>query len=164
MQWRRWWRHVLAWRPGHEVLRADQAAQLAQRVSTMEALHHAEIRICLERHWPWAWALGASSTRDRALHWFIHERGWDTENNSGILLYVSLADRAIEIVADRGLAWHIDARQWESVLQAMRSRFAQADYFQGLLDSLSVLQSVLDATLPRAQSNPDELPNPVLIK
>ena len=164
MQWRRWWRHARAWRPRAEVLDAQQTQALADCVRDMEAQHHAEIRICLERHWPWDWAIGAATPRERALHWFVHEHVWDTEGNTGVLVYVSLADRAIEIVADRGLNACISPEQWQGVVHAMRERFAQGHYADGLLAALRVLQDLLDAHLPKADVNPNELPNQVLIK
>lgn len=166
MNWRRLIRHALTWAPRADVLTATQADQLAAQVQTMESLHRAEIRICLERKWPLAWAASDVTIRERAMHWFAHEHVWDTEGNTGVLVYVSLADQAIEIVADRGLNTYVHKHQWQTLLENMRNAFAQANYFGGLQIGLTQLQTLLNQQLPhtRAGSNPNELSNRPMVR
>ena len=164
MQWRRLIRHLLAWRPRHQVLSAEQSQHLASLVQAMEAQHGAEVCICLERRWPLAWAASAATSRERAVHWFTVERVWDTEHNTGVLVYVNVADHAIEIVADRGLNNCISDAQWQRLLEAMRNWFVREDYVGGLQHSLTLLRDLLQQQLPREPSTPNELSDRPLVR
>lgn len=166
MQLRRLIRHALAWSPRARVLTPTQSEQLSAQVKTMEAMHRAEVRICLERSWPLTWAASDVTVRERAMHWFAHEHVWDTEGNTGVLVYISLADHAIEIVADRGLNPYIQKHQWQSLTEHMRGAFAQANYFGGLQICLTQLQTLLNQQLPHthASSNPNELSNRPMVR
>ena len=66
--------------------------------------------------------------RERAHEVFAHLRVWDTEHNSGVLIYVLLADHAIEIVADRGIAAKVGESEWKSICEQMQHRFAAGDF------------------------------------
>lgn len=77
--------------------------------------------------------------RERAIELFSELRVWDTENNSGVLIYVLLADRAIEILADRGVHVHVDPARWESIVESMRADFAAGRYQQGVSDAITAV-------------------------
>jgi uncharacterized membrane protein len=78
------------------------------------------------------WRLGkrhqsiAKLTRQRAVTMFGKLRVWDTEHNNGVLIYVLLAEHAIEIVADRGVARHVSQAQWQAMVARMAARFASS--------------------------------------
>lgn len=164
MHIRRLWRHWLAWRPRKSVLSPTQTAALMHGIQQMESQHGAEIRICLERRWPSVWALGPATSRDRAMYWFTHERVWDTAFNTGVLVYINLADRNVEIVADRGVHAHISAYAWQTAIDAMRAAFQQGDFFSGLQLGFAQLQTLLDTHMPPVAENPNELPDHTLIR
>ena len=88
------------------VVGPDMLKRLTQQVAKSEQKHSGEVRICIEAALPNSYLLRAGSmrviTRQRALAQFGKLRVWDTENNNGVLIYLLLADRAIELVADRG--------------------------------------------------------------
>ncbi len=88
-------------------------------------------------------------------------RVWDTEHNNGVLIYLLLAEHAIEIVADRGLSRHVSDAQWRELLQGMAAQFKAGDFEQGLVltvDAVSVLLNRHFAVGVEAP-NPNELPN-----
>src|SRR5439155_17490452 len=92
---------------------ALQRAQ--QRVAASETGHSGEIRVCVEAGLPWSYLRRHATPRERAVAMFGKLRVWDTEHNNGVLIYLLLAEHAIEIVADRGLSRHVAAAQWRTV-------------------------------------------------
>ena len=160
MNWHRLWRHALTWVKRPQALSAEALSALEQTIAAMESEHHGEVRLCIERRWPLAMAASNLSARARAVQVFSELGVWDTEHNTGVLVYLSLADRAIEIVADRGLNALISPGQWQAVVAPMQVAFAQGAYQQGLTDCLATLDQLLLERLPAlSSSNPNELPN-----
>jgi uncharacterized membrane protein len=76
------------------------------------------------------------SGRERAIEVFSNLRVWDTEHNSGVLVYLLLADHDIEIVADRGIAARVDHATWEAVAQTMEAAFRQGEFERGALEGI----------------------------
>ena len=106
---------------------------------------------------------GDLGARDRAVTLFGKLRVWDTEHNNGVLIYVLLADRAIEVVADRGLMRHVDATQWQALVQRMRDAFRAGHIEQGLVQAVDTIGALLAQHFPLADgsANPNELPDRV---
>ena len=123
----RWFKHLFmppwAWRRAFPQATLD-AIEAAIRQS--ETRHSGEIRFAIETTLAPAWAWRGLSGRERAVEMFSRLRVWDTADNSGVLVYLLLADRDIQIVADRGIAARVNQAQWEAVAQAMRPRSARA--------------------------------------
>ena len=88
-------------------------------------------------------------------------RVWDTEGNSGVLIYLLLADHAIEIVADRGIARHAPPGHWEAMIQAMRQDFRSGRFEAGLMKAIDEVEALMRQHFPRAEgeANPNELPD-----
>ena len=147
----------------------DMVHRLAERVATSEQRHNGQIRICVESSLPmsYLWRLDRENTlhaltRQRAVTMFGKLRVWDTEHNNGVLIYVLLAEHAIEIVADRGLKRHVDGQHWQSVLARMASAFQENRYEDGLAQALEEISVVLVAHFARTDASPqhpNELPD-----
>ncbi|MEP6482925.1 MAG: TPM domain-containing protein [Rudaea sp.] len=102
--------------------------------------------------------------RQRAEDVFAHLRVWDTQNNSGVLIYVLLAEHAIEIVADRGIAARVPASEWESICIQMQKRFAAAEFEQGAVEGVAAVSAVLAGHFPATGGKKNELQDrPVLL-
>jgi len=84
---------------------------------------------------------------------------WDTEENSGVLIYVQLIDRRIEIVADRGISAKVDQAKWDTICAAMQSAFFAGQYQEGALEAIQAITALLEQHFPGDGDNPDELPN-----
>ena len=84
---------------------------------------------------------------------------WDTAENSGVLIYVQLIDRAIEIVADRGINARVAKTEWENITVRMQSEFRAGRYEQGALEGIGSVTSLLKQHFPATGENPDELPD-----
>ena len=124
--------------------------RLAQRVAASEQRHTGEIRICVEAGLPWSYLsrLGRDCTmreliRRRAVSLFGKLQVWDTADNNGVLVYVLLAEHAIEIVADRGIASHVSQAYWQAVVKRMAQAFKSGRYEDGLTEALEETSAVL---------------------
>lgn len=152
----------------------DMVHRLAERVGASEQRHSGQIRMCIESSLPasYLWRLDRENTlstliRQRAVTMFGKLRVWDTEYNNGVLIYVLLAEHAIEIVADRGLMRHVDATQWQAMLAHMASAFREKRYEDGLTQALEETSAVLVAHFARTDispSHPNELPDTPLLQ
>ena len=134
----------------------DMLARLTQRVTASEARHSGEIRIYVEAALPisYLWRLGPSTSmaqviRQRATMIFSKLGVWDTEHNNGVLIYLQLAERAIEIVADRGLHLHVAGAHWQAVVTQMSAQFKQGKFEDGLTDALAEVSALLQAHFPQ---------------
>jgi uncharacterized membrane protein len=88
-------------------------------------------------------------------------RVWDTEHNNGVLIYLQLAERAIEIVADRGLNRHVTPDEWKAMTARMSAAFAEGRFEDGLTQALEEVSAVLVANFPATAGDKaaDGLPN-----
>ena len=144
--------------PGR-VLQAIEAA-----IGESEKRHDAELRFAVEAGLPLADLLRGVSARARAIDVFAQLRVWDTEHNSGVLIYVLLADRAVEIVADRGIHACCGAERWSAVCQRMEAQFAQGRFEAGALEGIVAVSHLLVQHFPRGADHGNELPDrPVLL-
>jgi uncharacterized membrane protein len=158
-------RHARTWMRLKPVLSEAELQTLSEQVAAIEAQHLGEVRICVEHRWPLSAAASGLSVRARALQVFAELAVWDTEDNTGLLIYLDVADRAIEIVADRGLNSVVAPDQWQAVLAPMQAAFTHRAYAEGLHACLSVLDTVLRTHLPAVTSpNHDELSNTPFIR
>lgn len=138
-------------------------------VKVSETQHSGEIRIYVEAGLPWSYLRQrgdmALITRQRALNMFGKLRVWDTASNNGVLIYLLLAERRIEIVADRGLNDLVAPSTWQSLAQSMGSAFKAGDFELGLIQSVHAVTSLLceHFALSAGQSNPNELPDQPLL-
>jgi len=162
MDWGRWFRHLFSTRRG--MRRAFPAAALSAIESAIAASerHHAgEIRFvveaALEPHEVWQ----GRTPRARALAVFAALGVWDTEANNGVLIYVLLADRDLEIVADRGFNGRVSAEEWAAICGAMEERFRAGDYESGAVEAVRRVGELVARHFPLQPGgrNPDELPN-----
>lgn len=128
----------------------DMLRRLAERVGASEQRHNGQIRICVESSLPmsYLWRLNADTpmaelVRQRAVTLFGKLRVWDTEHNNGVLIYLLLAENAIEIVADRGLSQHVSAAQWQGMVAHMSVAFKAGRYEDGLTEAMAETSAVL---------------------
>lgn len=127
----------------HSAVPDNLLERLARRVAASEQRHSGEIRICVEAGLPMSYIWRDASARERAVSLFGKLRVWDTEHNNGVLIYLLLADHAIEIIADRGLTRAIAADTWERLVQDMGTAFHDGHYEDGLTHALSHVTALL---------------------
>jgi uncharacterized membrane protein len=133
-------------------------------VGEAERSHSGEIRFAIEAalDWPALWR--GQTSRDRAVDIFSRLRVWDTADNTGVLVYVLMADRAVEIVADRGIHAKVGQAAWEAVCGEMEKAFQQGSFESGALQGIRAIAVLLTRNFPATAANPNELPNrPVVL-
>jgi uncharacterized membrane protein len=163
----RLWRH--RWVDEAEVRRAlppDVLDRLERRVGASERRHSGEIRICVEAGLPTSYLWRDARPRDRAITLFGKLRVWDTEDNNGVLIYLLLAEHAIEIVADRGIDARVSDDQWAAMAQRMGAAFRERRFEDGLTQALEEVSALLVEHFPLAEGEADrnELPDkPVVL-
>ena len=130
----RLFRHIAAthWRT-RMLFPASTLDAIEQAIARVERAHAGEIRFAIESALTPLHILNEVTPRARALEVFAHLRVWDTEHNNGVLIYVQLADRTVEIVADRGFAGRVSPAEWEAVCRLMEEHF-RAGRFRERLD------------------------------
>ena len=133
-------------------------------IHASETTHGGEIRFAIENSLPGNLVWRGMSGRERAIEMFSNLRVWDTEHNSGVLVYLLLADHDIEIVADRGIAARVDLAAWEAVAQTMEAAFHQGEFERGALAGIAQISALLAQNFPASGDNRDELANrPVIV-
>jgi uncharacterized membrane protein len=142
-------------------LGAGALARLEARVTASERRHSGEIRLCVEAGLPLSYLWRDATPRQRAVTMFGKLRVWDTEHNNGVVIYLLLAERAIEIVADRGLSRHVPQSHWDTLVAGMREEFRAGRFEQGLAQAIDAVHAVLVRHFPLAEgeANPNELPD-----
>lgn len=150
----------------HRALTPDMLQRLGQRVADSERRHTGQIRICAEGGLPLSYLWRGASARERAITQFGKLRVWDTEHNNGVLIYLLLAEHAIEIVADRGLAQRVPQATWQTLVQHLGEALRAGRYEDGLTQVLAEVSALLVTHFPACASTPNsnELPDaPVLL-
>jgi len=157
---RRWLQHLTT---SHLALRRcfppATLAAIDAAIAASEQQHRAEIRCAVETSLSAGELLRGVSSAMRATEVFSSLRVWDTAENNGILLYVLLAERKVEIVADRGFAAHVPESSWQEICAEMAAAFAEGRYEPGVLVALSRIGAIACRYFPARGSNANELPD-----
>jgi len=160
-------RHLFA-TPGRLRRAFPEAAleRIQNAIAAAETEHSGEIRFAVEAVLPWSYLRRNAPVRERAVMVFSKLRVWDTELNNGVLAYVELADRDVEIVADCGIAGKVAPEQWRAIVDAMREHFRRGAFEAGAIEGIAAIGARLAEHFPLAPGAPnaDELPDrPVVL-
>ncbi|KIZ47415.1 MULTISPECIES: TPM domain-containing protein [Rhodopseudomonas] len=137
---------------------------IEQAIKASEATHSGQIRFVVEGALDGAPLFRDQPARERALDIFSQLRIWDTAHNNGVLIYLLLADRDVEIVADRGIDAHVSAESWEQICKAMEAEFRQGNFEAGVLKGIDAITAHLARHFPGDDSDANELPDaPVVV-
>jgi len=161
-RWRRWLRHLLT---TPYTVRRDFPLRVLKAIGAAielaEAGHSGEIVFVAEGSLPWSLLRHNGSVRTRAVGLFGQLRVWDTERNNGVLLYVGLADRAVEIVADRGIAARVEPAVWHRICQDLLEHCRQGRFEAGSVQAVRDIGALLqrEFALAPGQTRANELPD-----
>lgn len=135
--------------------------RIAEAIACDELRHRGEVCFAVESALDWPSLRAGRQARDRAAEVFSRLRVWDTAENNGVLIYLLLADRRIEIMADRGLAGRVSDEQWRGVCQLMEERLRAGDAEAAVLEGVAAAGELLAAHFPRIDGHADrnELPD-----
>jgi uncharacterized membrane protein len=141
----------------------EALAAIEQAIKASEASHAGEIRFAVEAALDGAPLFQGQSPRDRAIELFARLRVWDTEHNNGLLIYLLLADHAVEIVADRGIHAKVGADEWAGICRRMEEAFGQSRYQAGVVAGVQAVTQHLAAHFPLRSDDMDELSNKPIV-
>ncbi|ALK96134.1 hypothetical protein AB595_22265 [Massilia sp. WF1] len=157
-------RHLFSTRTEAErAFPAATLAAIAEAITAGEQTHRGEVRLVVEKSLPLSAVWEDVSNRQRAISLFADYGIWDTEDNCGVLVYVNLADRKVDIVADRGINRRIDAATWQAICNTMTAGFAQGRFHEATLDAVGQVNMLLRQHFPSNGSRPNELPDKPLM-
>lgn len=138
---------------------AQSLRVIEQAIANSESRHAGEIRFVVEAGLHPLQILNGLSPKKRALALFGHFNIWDTEHNNGVLIYLLLADRDVEIVADRGIHAHVGADGWEQICHDMEVLFRKGEFEAGVLQGIAEIGAALIEHFPNTGASRNELSN-----
>jgi uncharacterized membrane protein len=151
------------WR-ARRVFPRDALTLIEQAIKAGEATHSGQVRFVVEGALDGRPLFSGQSARERALDIFAHLRIWDTTHNNGVLIYLLLADRKVEIVADRGIDAKVGRAGWQRICDAMEADFRTGNFAGGVIKGIQSVSRELARYFPRQTAGPNELPDaPVVI-
>lgn len=138
--------------------------RIEQAIAASESRHGGQLRFVVEAalELPLLWR--GKTARQRAAALFSELRVWDTEYNSGVLIYVQLHDRRVEILADRGISARVNQQDWDTICRRLEQAYGRGEYEAGTLAALDEVTALLQRHFPAGPSDTNELPDrPLLI-
>ena len=121
---------------------------IAKEISASRNAHVGQVYFAVEGALHVRPLFKGQTAQQRALEVFSHLRVWDTEHNNGLLIYLLLADRAVEIVADRGVYSRVDPGEWGRICRQMEAAFKQKSYAEGVLGGIQAVTQQLIQHFP----------------
>jgi uncharacterized membrane protein len=139
-------------------------ARIEQSIKAGEATHSGQVRFAVEGALDGKPLFKEQTAWERALDIFSHLRIWDTAHNNGVLIYLLLADRKVEIVADRGIDAKLGNAGWQKIVKAMEADFKADNFEGGVIKGIASVSQQLAAHFPKHGRGPNELPDePVVL-
>ena len=137
---------------------------IEQAIKTGEATHSGQVRFVVEGALDGAPLFKGHSARERALDIFSQLRIWDTAHNNGVLIYLLLADRKVEIVADRGIDAKVGSAGWQKICATMEKDFRAGNFSGGVMKGIQLVSQQLATYFPPHAGERNELPDaPVVL-
>jgi uncharacterized membrane protein len=160
-----------AWRHWRTTAAAGRAAfpqatldAIGKAITAGEQSHRGELRLIAEASMPFEAIWAGMSNRQRALALFAEYGVWDTEENCGVLIYINLAERKVDIVADRAIGRKIESATWQDICTGMTAGYAQGRFHDSTLAAVARVNALLHAHFPAHGARDNELPDqPILM-
>ena len=151
----------------HSVARAfppEAMKAIEKAVGEEEKRHSGQLRVAVEAALPLSDLARDVGSRERAIGWFTRLRVWDTHHNAGVLIYLLLADRRVELVADRGIHSKVGTAAWEAICGEMQQEFARGQFERGAVLGLRAVSDLLAEHFPPTGEPREEPPDkPVVL-
>jgi uncharacterized membrane protein len=137
----------------------EALATIEQAIKAGEATHSGQVRFVVEGALDGRPLFRDQPARERALDLFSQLRIWDTAHNNGVLIYLLLADRDVEIIADRGIDANVGREGWEKICKAMERDFKAGNFAGGVVRGIEAVSRQLAAHFPKHGGGKNELPD-----
>jgi uncharacterized membrane protein len=165
MDLKRFWRHVAMtpWK-ARAAFPPPVREAIARAVAKGEKRHRGEVRFAVEAELGTMPLWRDVSSRARAIELFRTLGVANTAEATGVLIYVLLADRKVEIVADTGISAMVPQAEWQAVCDTMQSAFRDGRFEQGAVAGIRAVSALLEHHFPAGDANANELPDqPVML-
>jgi uncharacterized membrane protein len=164
MDMKRIMRHLASGRANvHRVLSPRTLESIERAIAATEMQHDGQIRFAVEAALDWQPLLAGQTASERAVEVFSELRVWDTEHNNGVLIYLLLADRDVEIVADRGIHARLGQPVWEEICKEMEAAFRAGQFEAGVLAGVRAVGDRLIEHFPARNDKPNEMPDSAVV-
>ena len=147
-----------SWRLRRALSRRSLEA-ITQAIRDSERNHTGEIHFAVENALNWHQLMRRVSARERAIEVFSSLRVWDTEQNNGVLIYLLLADRRVEIIADRGIDGRVEPGDWEGICRNMKAAFREGEFETGIIIGVEAVGIHMARHFGGADLQGNELPD-----
>ena len=148
----------------YKVFNRKALAQITTAITSSELGHSGQIRFVVETSLPLSHLLKNITPRKRAIEVFSKLGVWDTEQNNGVLIYLLISEKVIEIVADRGISTRVNSDFWHEICHLLRDKFKVGAFEDGVLEAIFEVDQVLRREYPNSEISPNELPDsPVIL-
>lgn len=134
-------------------------AAIAEAIQAAELQFEGEVRFAVEGALEPSDLFRAVTPRERAVEVFSQLRVWDTQYNNGVLIYVLLADHAVEIIADRGIHAHESTETWSAICRQLEAAFKRNEYETGTVAAIEAVAQALQRHFPAIGVQINELPD-----
>ena len=160
---KRWLKHFCYMPATKRYFSQQDQFHIAQAVQQAEQGHVGEIQVVIEGHFPLSQAY-RQTAQLRAQQLFAELGVWDTALNSGVLLYINLCERAVEIVIDRGLHQATQSAQWQEICQNMVEMLKSQQYRPAVVEGGTKIGELVSGFYDNCiTKNENELPNHPII-
>ena len=160
----RFFRHIFTTRASAKRAFPPETLKVIEDVvAEGETRHRAEVRVVVESSLSGADVLAKVTPRQRAIVLFSQFGIWDTEENCGVLVYVNMADRKVEIVADRDVSRRISSEEWDAICHTMTDNFAKGEFRNSTISAVKQLNALLEKHYPDVGVVNNQLPNQPIV-
>lgn len=143
---------------------AQSMKRIKEAVAESERAHSGELVFAVEAALGLLDLLKGTSVYQRALDVFSKLRVWDTEFNNGVMIYLLLAERRAQIIADRGIHQHVGDEGWQKICREMETEFAAGRFEQGVIKGITLITEQLKSHFPAEMKDENEIPDePVVL-
>lgn len=160
----RLWRHLRSTKAaGRRAFPQATLEAIGQAISMGEQTHRGELRLIVEHALPFEAIWADVDNRQRATALFAEYGVWDTAENCGVLIYINLADRKVDIVADRNIDSKIGAGTWQAICRTMTEGYARGEFHDSTLAAVAAVNTCLQQHFPANGARANELPDQPIV-
>lgn len=139
----------------HPVFAAAQATAFAVMLLVLRAAPRLRILLVPRR-------LRYRRAHDNAIKQFLAHNVHMTDQRTGVLIFVSLAERYAEVVADSGINAKVGQEEWNGIVARLTAAASARRLPEGLGDAIDRAGTLLAEHFPGGVSNPNELDDHVV--
>ena len=148
---------------GRRLFAPPTLAAMTAAITAGEQRHRAQLRLIVESAQGMGQLWRGVSNRERAVALFAQYGLWDTEENCGVLIYVNLAERAVDIVADRNIGRKVSSEQWHAICRSMTEGYARGQFHDSTLAAIAQVNAILAQHFPASGKGANELPDQAIV-